>query len=357
MKLKSMAIATGALLGVAVVGLIISNLMSGTGKRGREGTSLIEGVDISKIAAIRIEDDNKQVNLTLTGEGWQVQEKAGFPASEEKIRKLVFNLGDQTIELKVTERKEKLRDLGVLAVDENNGKFEDDRTGARVTLLDQSGNPLLGLIVGNDRLTSNTQRGVHGGGGQYIRFVGEPAVYLIPKALTVHNLPREWLNTALLNVDHGKLFKSIRISRSGNKDLLLTKADEKAEWKMDGVKDELVNMELVKDLVNRIGELSIHDLAESGKKEADLGMARTGTVTIRLTDGRLFKLKVGEKKTGDDFRHIMLSATLEENTGDAELKKSVDRFNQRFGKRIIAIYDWEGEQILKSEKDLLKGKK
>jgi len=66
---------------------------------------------------------------------------------------------------------------------------------------------------------------------------------------------------------------------------------------------------------------------------------------------------VGTKKAHDDYRFATLSGSLPAGVSDAKLKQDVDDLNGRFAKRIVGIYNWAGEQMLKARKDFIKADK
>ena len=345
MSLKQIAIGTAVLAVLAVAGFAIDKSMN-SGRR--EVKSLADGVDFSQGKVVRIQANNHHVTLQATETGWVVVEKANFPADEAKLRKLVIQLSGSQIEHKVTERKEKLGELGLLTILENEGKFEEDTTGQELSVEKVDGQVLFKLIIGNTRSTSA------GYGGQYVRPAGETVAYLIPEALQLDPEPKEWINKSLFPIKGERDLQKISIRRPGAQPLIFSRTDEKTPWELEGVKAEDLDVGKVTTMVRDVAGINLSDLAEEGKSEKELGRTKVTTAELTGFDQRTFRITVGEEKVGESLRYVAIQAGLPADVKDEKLRQEVDGFNARFSNRFLAVFDWEGDTVLKTVKDFRK---
>ena len=348
MSIKRIAIATGALVALAVIGVTIDRMTNSHGESGA-GQTLLGDVDLSKAKMFTIRKDKDQVTLRPSDAGWVIAEYADFPANEDQLRKLAFQLAESVLEHKVTERKEKLGDLGALTMEENEGKFTPDVTGAELIVTGEGETPLLHLVAGNSRSSGA------GFGGQYIRRKAETVAYLISDALEIPAKPSDWLPKKIFDFDAGKNLKGISIVRAGKPNLVFGREDEKSAWVNKGSQIKQFDVNKVKRMAQDTASFGLAGLAQPGQSPKQLGRTRLAKVELSLLDKRVYRIEIGEDKAADGNRYLVVSAELPTDVSDAELKQKVADFNARFGKRVVAVYDWEGEAVLKVAKDFMVG--
>ena len=355
MNLKVMSIVTGLLLLVAVAGAMIDRYGGGGGGADRVGSYLMENVDISNAGSIQILSEEGGVNLKFVDGEWLVQEQDLFPAGPNKIQTFLFRLTRAKIEHKVTENPAKLAGLGLLKLEENDSKFEKDKTATVFTVNDQSGKTIYQLFIGGDRRQNSGLRPTVG--GQYVRFPDGPAAYLIPSPLFLDRISKDWLRPKIFDFEHEKLFSEFRISQPGKKNVVFTRKDTDSPWLMTGVPASRLDKDEVDNLARRIGDIEVSLVAKRGSSEKALGRERTAVIEIDLFDKRVYRMEIGLKIVDEEFQYVRFSASLADSVQDEALRKSVSVFNKEFAERRIGIYDWEAEQLIKTAKDLLVEKK
>ncbi|MCZ6556262.1 MAG: DUF4340 domain-containing protein [SAR324 cluster bacterium] len=350
MNLKAMAIGTGLLLVLAVGGVLIDRQSKSPVSDEREGKLLLESIDMAKAALIEINSGDGPITIESKNGTWFVKEQDGFPANGNKIRKFLLKLAGERIEHKVTENQNKLAKLHLLKLDENDNKFDKDKTGISFSIKDKSAQPLFQLLIGGDR---RTDRGIMGGyGGQYVRYPEARAAYLIAEPLFIDTMPHDWVRNEIFRFEHKKLMKRFRISVPGVKPYVFSRKDADSKWTLLGGGEENLDEEEVNMLARRIGDLELFKVADPSSSAKELGRLRTGVVDFELFDKRSYRMDIGLKKTDDEFRYIAISAKLDQTADDETLQKEVAVFNSDFAERIVAIYEWEAEQLLKKKEDL-----
>ena len=192
-----------------------------------------------------------------------------------------------------------------------------------------------------------------GFGGTYIRFGGEEAAYLIKDTVLLDYRPEDWIEKEVFDEVADKVLKTIRIRKSGKKDLVFSREKPETKWSLAGVPAERLKQNEIKNLANLIGGMDLSKIAPPDKPAAELGRKRTGQVDFEFFDKRKFSLEIGDQKAKDDYRYFTIKADLDASVSDQKLKDRVTAFNKRFQNRVVGIYDWDGSKLLQGRKEFL----
>jgi hypothetical protein len=239
----------------------------------------------------------------------------------------------------------------LLTLEENDNKFEKDKTATVFTVKDESGNNIYQLLIGTDRRLKKSLRPT--AGGQYVRFADSTSAYLIPSPLFLERVSEDWLRAKIFDFEHTKMFSGFRIRQPGKKDVVFTRKDAKSPWQVEGVDASKLDKDEADSLARRIGDIEVSLVANRNKSEKELGRTRLAIIDIDLFDKRAYRMEIGLKSVDKEFQYIKLSAALNNSVQDEALRKSVSVFNDEFAKRRIGVYDWEAEQLVKTVKELL----
>jgi hypothetical protein len=351
-KVKHLALGVGILLGLAVAGVLVQRLsgsLSGAGDR--VGKPLLESIDMDKAARIELVGAGGKTTLAATPTGWVVEEQGKFPADQGKLSGFLFKLNSEKLADKVTENPAKMADLGVLSAEENNNKLEEHKTGILFSVQDAGGKPLYQLLIGKDRQPTTTTSAF---GGQYVRFPGEKAAYLIGVTLFAETSPKEWIQKPVLATDANKQFQRISVVRAEKaKPLVFSREKADSPWQLDGATVRGLNTKEIENLAKRISDLEIVQVAQADAQPAALGRSKLATVEVRGFNGLRYRYEIGEAKAADSYRYLTVSAALPATVTDEAVKKSVADFNARFQHRVLAVYDWDATRLLKDRKDYI----
>jgi len=353
LNLKWIAIGTGVLLLATGAGFYGKNMGSwSAGPTDRVGQPVLQEVNLEQVGKVVIQDGEHEVTLVDAGNGLVVKQQYDFPADSTKLNRLLLSLMNQKIDHKVTTNPKNFGDLGVLTVEENGGKPEDFKTARVISLFDKGGQQLFGLLVGKDRLTSGFPP--RAAGGQYVRYQGEDAVYLIPSMLTIDTEPPEWLDRAIFDLEQEKDIHTIRLRRSDRAPLVFRREKPEEKLKLEGVPDDQLNEAEVRDFAQRIVDMNLLKIAAPGRSAKDLGREKVGIVEVDTFDKRRYTIKIGEREVDKEHRYVTVKADLLPGVTDEKLKRTVQVFNDRFNGRDLGIYYWVGGRILKERKDFIK---
>lgn len=342
MKLKVLALGSGILVLLALAAYGVNRWVGGPGNMGRLGQPVMAGVDVSRAARVEIVSPTARITLNTGDDGrWTVAEQQDFPVDVKKIKTLFLALSTEKLAHEVTRRPEKLAELGLLTPEENDGKAEDGKTGTTLRILDKDGQALFSAIVGNNRKGSPTASG-----GVYVRYAGDPAAYLAGKSPLIDLRPEDWIDTVVLDEDANKVLRSVRVERQGKRPVVLSRDKPEGPWTLQGMPAAQLSQDEVRRLTSQLAGMDIFGVKPGNANPKDVGRTTVGHVHFTFFDGRGFFADVGEVKAGDNFRYLSLRAELDPSVKDEALQARVNRFNERYRGRLLAVYDWDGKAMI-----------
>lgn len=176
--------------------------------------------NLDKVTAVQIfkAGDARAVELARKDNAWVVSERAGFPADEAKLRKLLVALADARMYEEKTSNPEQYATLGVEDVS------GEKASGTRIELV---GAPKpVNLIVGKQGM---------GASSQYVRRAGEAQSWLINTHLDASATADAWLRKEIINVAADRV-QSANVSIKGAKSYTAAKSSRAdADFKVEGL--------------------------------------------------------------------------------------------------------------------------
>ena len=350
MKLKTMAIGTGILLVLAVGGVVLQQQTSAPDLGEKIGKPVLGDLDITRVKKVIIEDPDGSVTVKAGEGSWVVEELAGFTADANKLNQLLIKLGEENIAHMVTQNKDKLGKLELLTKEENGGKAEKDKTGTLLDIQDEAGASLFSVIIGNDR--QGATPGAYG--GQYLRFPGSTAAYLIGSSLIVDSNSKYWANRKVLQLEKPALIKRVTINPPKAPPIIFSREKGEDPMVLQGAKKGVADATVIDNMLKKLADLEMEILGVGNPKE--LGRETTGNVVAELFDQRVFTLSVGQEKGKEDFRYFTIQASLPDAVSDATLRTEVTAFNQRFEGRFLGMYEWNISRFYQEREKFLVAK-
>lgn len=203
MKSKSL-IAVAATLLVAGAAWYVSHLRA---PETDVGTPPLFPDLVSRVNDVkRVEIASRANRAVLVGDGatWEIENRDGYPARFEDVKRTILALG----ELKIIEPKTRLPEMythiGVEDV------AEEDSKSTQVTLKDATGAAIASLIVGKERAASSGPIKA----ARYVRKTNEAQSYLVEGELTLQVDPLAWTDRSLLSVPAARI-REIVIEHAG----------------------------------------------------------------------------------------------------------------------------------------------
>lgn len=344
--LKKLSIITVILLIAGVALLLIESNKDSLTITDRSGQPILMSLDSANLNKILIQVNNHPVELVKNEADSWIVKSLNYEANAEDIQELLLELLEIKVGDLTTDNPERHARFHVLLAKENEEKWEEEKTGTLIRLVDSNDTAILELILGKDRSS---------GSGQYIRFAGEPAVYLIPDNIIVETENEDWLNKDIINIDGKKLVKSFQLQRPDPPLLQINREDEKGKWNFtNSIDNETVNESAVNTLVDTLKDLEFSKLLPATSSDEETGRQQKTSFKAQLFDGREVDLVIGEKEvTEDDYYYVSIQMALTEGIDNATLQSEVEKFNRRSQSWLYALNSWKGKKFLKQRSDFV----
>ncbi|MCZ6553364.1 MAG: DUF4340 domain-containing protein [SAR324 cluster bacterium] len=359
MKLKTIAIATGALLAVAVLVALLRDPGGERREVGRSGQPVLLPEHMENVAKFRFDNGEDTATIRSAERGWVIEEEFDFPVEQRFLRQFLLKLSELRLERRITDKPEVFPELGVLRPSENGGKREENRTGIEFTVIDADGEAAFRAVFGNRRRSAEqggAQAGVSGSGGMYMRDLADDTVYIISGAPRIFTKSREWIKAVILDFKAKKDLKRFRIQRANGEVIAVERIGEppeevdfktKVDWRLDGVEDiSRLDQRVILEIAKGLGDLFLVRVSDPSLSPKETGRERIAVVNIELFDRRHFTVTLGEELDTEDFRQLTIEATLDPSVDDPELRKETEEFNRIYKGRIFVVHSWVATRIL-----------
>jgi|GEM_PF-335272 len=316
------------------------------------GMYLAQGLDPERIGTIEIQRGASTVTLERTEDGFAVAERNGYPASIERVNRLIQGLSDLQAVEKVTENPDNYGELGVEA-----GAAE----GVSVRFLDrETGEPFFGLVKGGMRQT--------GAGGSYVRrTVGERTrtVYGVEDWLRIDSSPAEWLQKDFIDLDRADLQK---VTVLVGPDPYVIERDDEGEVVLRTLPEgKRAKGDAYKQVFGALVNLGFQDVAPADEFEgvfddtytAELKSGLTYVLELAMHEGKDYVRARAEPPSADRVQ-ASKQITRTESEEKLEEKEAVllaveqaEAFNRRHGDWVYQISTWKQDNLNKPLPELI----
>ena len=264
----------GLLLGLSVYSLIegekekISNISGGVVLEG-----LTENIsDVNQVTLTSAEDTT---TLVFDGAGWNVAERANYPANAALVQALLSGLKQSERLVAKTNQPKYLERLGLT-----------DRA-VIITLVDEGANELATLKTGDQFLAA--------GGGGITTFAWDQRdqrVWTVSSLPQISQNPAYWLQTHIIGLSPFRI-KRIDIEITGGPSWSVFSAAPDAQvYSLDGLGSELVNQENAGIIAFALTEISLMDVALMTERE----LFRVASASYHTFDGLIVTLVFYERE-------------------------------------------------------------
>jgi len=353
--LIALAVAAVIAVGGAVAVSLRSSPDSDTQKSEKLFPSL--AAQINDVSSVVVARKDETVTLVKKDSGWTVAEKYSYPASFEKVRKLLVDLSElQPLEKKTSTAslypELQLEDLS-----------QPDAKSVLLTIKGANGQDILATYVGKERLA----RGGTGNDAVYIRKAGDSQTWLAKGRLALDKGAISWLDRLLVDVPRERVQQAVVTQPDGatvtvskakpaDKDFTLALVPKgkkaKAEYEINQVAAPLEHLEF-----------------DDVRPAADVpAPTKSGTADITTFDGLVVHVDLLPK---DDQTWIRVSAKYaaptaapsEDDVKAAKLKtadevqKEAAALNAKGQDWVYKIPDWKLDNLRKKTADLVEDEK
>jgi hypothetical protein len=261
--------------------------------------------DVRSVTIIGAENKTV-VSLLREGQGWQVQEKDGYPADAGKLREMLITLANAELLERKTANVQRYADLGV----EDIQAKEAQGVELRLEGLGQPARLIVGKVDDNN-------------GATFIRCPEEKQSWLAKGVLRIDRDPVRWIDKSLTDIPSGRIAE-ITLVRPAGKELRLFKS--KPEDSAYSIADLPSGREAdpAAGLASTLAGLTLIDVfpasAVAAPPESNLLKAR-----YRTFDGLTIEVQAWNR---DDRHYARFSATLDRALAESHLQAEAAKTSQ-----------------------------
>lgn len=329
-------------LGTLVIAIVVSNWGDEQPQGARGPSNLIQGLDPSLIATIKVTEGESTVTLKRDSDTFVVTDKSSYPATMKEINGLINNCLDIKTDNLVTSRSANHDDLEV----------SDEKATKRIEITKADGGILASVIVGK---TVTEPRGT------YIRQAGSDNVYASTNVPYMRADAMSYINKELCDAEREKI---VRVSiRNGTDKYVLSKQEGKVMLETVPEGKQLKESD-AKQAFEALAGLNCSDVHKSIE-----GLEFNQTFLCSMEDSTIYTVELAKK---DDKTYAALSCVFTDQSdvqinpqgkdSEEELKvkeakllgrAAGEKFNVRHKGWTYEIASWQADRLTKSLDDLL----
>lgn len=340
----------GVLAAVTAIWAVVQSHISNRPQKinSNEPTYLIQGLNPNEIGSIVAGTGNNIVTIKRTDSGFIVAEKDNYPASTERINRLITSCLDiQTTEL-YTADKTNFKDLGVT---EENAK-------AMAKFYKPDSTLMTGVIIGKNK---------EQGQGTFVRPVLSDNVYITLSAPWINDQPLDYLDHTLFSIDRANI-RSVTVT--GPNEVYVLNATDSNGVTLETIPEgkELKTSD-AESVFTVLSYLAFEDVNREKPDDKSLNFDRK--FTCKLKDSSVYDLSIAQK---DGKTYIKCYADFTDNTpvtkkqeieSQDELKKKeakllalekVEKFKAQHSSWLYEIPGYKADVLTKKLADLLQDK-
>ena len=241
---------------------------------------------LGALARLRLTRGPMTINFAMTDHRWTVVEKGGYPADQERVRKLLLQLAELELVEPKTDRPELLARLDL-----------DDPANGKSTLVaaqDRNGAVVGQIIIGRSR---PSEIGA-GEAGVYVRKPGSDQAWLARGAFELGGDALSWLDRRVIDIAPARVASVVLTAPDGGA-VIIARGSPDLPFAIDGLPED-ARPKPDAALAAPAGALEALDLADV-KPAAERPIATAGVATAAFTtfDGLIIGLRLSPPETGD----------------------------------------------------------
>mgnify|MGYP002784703518 CR=1 FL=1 len=241
------------------------------------GDTVLPSFPAADVTSIKLKGAEQAVTLNKTAEGWVVAERNNYPANFSNINNLL-----RTIEnVKINHAIEAGPTYGKRFGMDLTSKKQADH-GVEITFLKADQSNAATVFLGKDS----------SGGGRYIQNAADTTgIYVTSESFpTASPNPKDWLSETFLNVDKVTTIAVTSAGKPDQVDWKLTRADENAEFALEGAKpEEKLDTNATAMLKSILASARFQDVATVETKVVEESAERR-VATLTTADGFTYTL-------------------------------------------------------------------
>jgi hypothetical protein len=317
------SLAVLVVLAAAAAAVVLSDRSAWNTIEARTGQKIIPGLKIADVAEIAIRDSSGELHLARGPDGWEVRERADFPADTARIGELLVKLAEsKAVQSEALPADDRAR-LELLEPKEKGA------AGAGVVLELKGGKgALLGRLLLGKPIFNSAQLASLGGPrneptGRYV-LAGEDVGTMLAVAepfSQVQSKPQEWLVKDLLRVDIAKSIAST--GKDGRRRWTVSRKSDGADWTFADSNGR-PDLQKATDLASALGWIDLVDVVPDPAK-ADTGLAHGIAIKAETFDGVTYTVRIGNAAGPNYYVGFQIAGEAAETRVAAKGEKPEDK--------------------------------
>jgi hypothetical protein len=313
MKLSTIVVVTAALAVLAAVLVLSQKQAPAPMPAGREGTKLVDAVNVARADRVRIRGEGDSVVELRRGEDgvWLVPSYHDLPADFDRLARTVRALTDAQVRRFVTENPGRIARMGF--------------SGLGLRLADGEA-VILDMEIG---------KSVEGG-GRFVRFAGDGRAYESDFDAWIDVNPRSWVKTELTNFTPGDV-SELELEFVGGESITFSRESSADEFvSCMQVVDRRVRDGYVNTLLGQIGQIRFMDTEEPGADAAKSAFAGAVTYRARLFSGEEWTILIGRGPAGEAGGAGDVFARVTSSKTESPINRMMERRSFKIGNWIFS---------------------
>jgi hypothetical protein len=299
---------------------------------------------ISDVALLHIRRGGGEFSIRREGDGWQIVEKAGYPARFDRVRDAVVGMA----ELRALEPKTSIPErYAQIGVQDPENSQSTAQSSTLLTLKDASGAVLASGIIGNPRQGSPP--------GVYLRRPGEAQSWLAEGRLELPGDFTQWIDPEIMSVERGRV-RSVHITPTvGDPYSVERSSPGQTSFTILGVPEGSVvkNTTAPDAFGSALAFLSLEDITSAQIIDVPTGGVIPGPhLEFRTFDGLLVMIQLADKD-GRTWARIAAAVDPAANDVSPEVVQEVAQITERTSRWAFAIPEYKTSVMKVTMIDLL----
>lgn len=302
--------------------------------------------EVHQIEVIRADDnEDGTISIVRTGDGWILQQRDGFPARTDTVRKLLFDIG----QLELIERK--TADPGRFDRLELRDVAQEGSRSSRLVITTADGETLVDLHVGKRRDS------LSGGDPMvYVRRTDEMQTYLAEGSLEIKGKAPLWLFREVVDVPQTAIQRARIVTAEGDRtELERVSADGRDFRIVDLAQDRTVDSQYaVNNAATVLDKLMFDDVRTADGLTFDPAL---GHAEFTTKDGVLYTVEFAEAPSdaGAEGPTRWMRVRITVPTGAPEEARALaEKHREQTDTWAFRISDWEMERLTATAESLTK---
>ncbi|RKZ72407.1 MAG: hypothetical protein DRQ57_17465 [Gammaproteobacteria bacterium] len=322
---------------------------------------------INDVTEIDVSNQSESITLLRVGENWQwlIKEKHLYPASLDKVHKLLLGVVHLTILDAKTNNQDRYAEIGVEDV------LEEGAKSVLLTFKKSEGEIVASLIVGHDRVAKvdSTRREI------YIRKPDEKQAWLTLGQLPIEKTAKDWLEPQIVNLD-GDNVRQVSVTHPDGEHLVVFKdsPDDEDYQLADLPENAQVKLPyMLNNIATTLTRLDLDDVTTDSEFEDDATIRAVFTtfdgleVTMLTTEkgGKHYAqftaafnpasvfVEPTDDETDEEPQNVDAADSEELENETVDVKKQAEQLNTQFKGWVYELSKYKVDDLANKRDDLI----